>query len=164
MLKGMFVIVMSMLTLSIFAQNQEVPKPEFMNQPYGYLKNSSKLIPLAKETADIKAGIKMSYKFAGLSSNTEISVSSDISFLINAADASALTYITLYKLETTKKNRQVEVIALGVGKADTKEENVILYNIRQHAEDVYELVPAEELAKGEYAFITQLGSFTFSVE
>lgn len=165
MLKKSLIIVFSLVTFNLIGQTEDSPKPEFTDLPYAWVKESNELIQLSKETADMKAGMKMSYKYAGPSSEVKISGEKSFSFVVNSTMPATLTSMKLYKLEVKKKFRQVAVVAAGIGKVNMKDENAIDFNSKKISDDdVYEIVLSSKLEKGEYAFTNGMNSYTFSVE
>lgn len=164
MLKNVFAFVMILISWSVSAQ--DIPKPEFIDVPYVWIKGSSELIKLSKETPDTKMGIKPSYKFPGTSSATHIDGSKEYSFVINGnmSGNPLATSIKLYKLDVSKKNRQMVIVTMGIAKANTNTEGLIEVNMRKAADDVYELVLPGKLEKGEYAFTNMISYFTFSID
>ena len=167
MKKLLFLLLFSGLTLMVHAQNSEIPKPEFSEQPYLWLKKTNELIKLSKEKADMKTSLsmKVTYSFAGMTSQTVVEKSDGLSFLIITTMPVSLNSATLYKLEVKKKkSRFVEVASAGIGGMDMKDENAISMDYKKVGDDLYELVISEELTEGEYAFTNGMNSFTFTIQ
>ena len=151
-----------MSLLATLCYSQEIPKPEFTDIPYYWNKGSNELTMLSKETADIKAGMKMSYKYPGTESKTKINASK-ISFIVDSSNPGLLTALKIYKLTVKKKSREVAVVSAGIGKSNMRDENVIYFNSKNLNGNIYELVLSSELEKGEYTLTNGMNSFTFSV-
>lgn len=155
---------MSLFVALCFSQDKEVPKPEFTDVPYSWNKESNELIMFSKETADMKVGMKMSYKYSGAESKTKIELSGKISILIDSSNPNLLTAIKIYKLEVKKKSREVAIVSVGFGKANMRDENIIDFNSKNLKDNIYELVLSTQLDKGEYALTNGVNSFTFSIK
>ena len=155
---SLFIMVFS-ITMSV-AQNN--PKPEFIDVPYFWNKESNELTILSKETADIKPGLKVKYTFLGTESKTKINTSK-VSLIVNSTNAMMLTAMKIYKLTVMKKSREVEFASVGFGKVDIKDDNVIDFNSKNIEGNTYELVLSSELEKGEYVITNGMISYTFSV-
>ena len=155
----LFFVLILLVNLSY---SQEVPKPEFTDIPYFWNKGSNELLMLFKETADIKAGMKMSYKYSGAESKTKISTSK-ISLIIDSSNPALLTAMKIYKLTTKKKSREVVIVSTGFGKTNMRDENVIDFNSKNLDGSVYELIISSKLEKGEYTLTNGMNSYTFSI-
>lgn len=166
MYKKLFFLALSLISFNLFAQETNVPKPEFEELPYVWLKETNEIKPLAKETADAKMGLKVSYKFSGPSSSAKVPADKKVSFLLSStmSGAAALAPFKLYKLEQDKKSRKVAIVSMGIGKANNRDESLIDFNMKKVGDNLYEYVLSAPLEKGEYVFTNSMTYFTFSVE
>ncbi len=142
---------------------QEVPKPEFENLPYLWNKNSDKMTLLLKETVEVKAEDKTSYKFSGTESRTKISSSDNFSILIDTNNPTLLKAFKIYKLNVKGKSRQVTIITEGMKGDKMRDEYVIDYNIKNISGGIHELVISAQLEQGQYMLTNGMNTYTFSV-
>jgi hypothetical protein len=158
--------IFSLIFLSLFVTfsfAQETPKPEFVDLPYYWNKESNTLTTFSKETLKMKAfGMNMSYKYSGTESKTKIKSSNKISILINSSNSLYLSALKIYKLTVKKKTREVTVS--GLGSVTMSDENVIDFNSKNLEGNIYELVLSSQLDKGEYVVTNGMNSYTFSIE
>ncbi|CAA6829406.1 MAG: Unknown protein [uncultured Aureispira sp.] len=160
--------IFSLIFLSLFVTfsfAQETPKPEFVDLPYYWNKESNTLITFSKETLKMKVlGMKMLYKYSGTESKTKIKSSNKISILINSSNPLYLSALKIYKLTVKKKTREAIVVTTGLRTATMSDENVIDFNSKNLEGNIYELVLSSQLDKGEYVITNGMHSYTFSVE
>ncbi len=164
--------------LPVFASNStdSIPEPEYINQVYHYDKNQQKLFELEKSTAEMKAKIKLvgggmpAYTFEGAQSSTRIP-NGTLSFMVSVGNNMMMSdpssTITLYKLDAKKNKREAPMSNYGMGGSD----NTIDLKFKKTKSGAYEIVVAEKLEKGEYAFINmaqsqggKMTAYTFGVD
>lgn len=155
-------LIITLFLIVKLSYSQDIPKPEFNDVPYFWNKETNELIMLTKETADMKGGMKMSYKYPGSESKTKLSTSK-ISLIIDSSNPAILTAMKIYKLEVKKKSREVAVVSAGFGGANMRDENVIDFNSKNLEGNIYELVLSSKLDKGEYTLTNGMVSYTFSI-
>ncbi|WP_345948845.1 hypothetical protein ABDD95_18540 [Mucilaginibacter sp. PAMB04274] len=148
---------------------QEAVKPtlpafEMMNHIYHFNKASNSAAPLEKAAATMKTKMKLMgygganvmYVIDGTKANVRLLQTDTALFVINTGGAPA--EYTLYKLETTKKERQAitqKASGMGFGNNAANGGLTIPYNTIQLKSGLYQLTPATKLEKGEYFFATK---------
>ncbi len=160
----LFTLLFSLLTFSLFAQ--EIPSPEFDDIPYLWNKTSNELIMPTKVVSDMKlAGLKIVYKFKGITSETATPVVDKTSLLMSTSNTTLIPTMKIYELDVKKKHRQAEIMSAGYGGGSkTNTEGVIEFNSKKVGDNLYEVVLSKSLPAGEYAIVLGTYSYTFSVK
>jgi hypothetical protein len=152
----------------LFAQDETVPTPDFIDQPMLWDKTTNTLSKISKESYEMKGKIgKMLYIFDEPKSETRVAKGTDFSFLISSSNSTAISAAKLYLLETKKKRREVQAMQVKGYMSASIEQNSdveISFDLRKVNDDVYELVLSKKLEPGEYAFVIGMNGFTFGID
>ena len=144
------------------APPDSIPVPEFINLVYHYDKANNKLADLEKANAEmiikkkIVGGGSQAYSIEGNKSPVRLNETAQ-SFMITVTggvmSADPTSTLTLYKLESNKKNREAAMTAYG-GMSNGKGANkTVELKFKKIREGTYEMVVAGKLEKGEYGFV-----------
>ena len=165
-----FTIFLVAGSLCLCAQNSadSIPEPEFMNQVFA-LSNDRKLITLEKKDAEyvskMKAagfgGSKQMYEMSGAKSTVALS-NDNLMFVVSTAGGGSgfgmdpSSQFALMKFETKKDKRQALAAEYGgMKKPKGPGDNELGLNFKRIRDGVYGIVPAQNLEKGEYAFLNK---------
>lgn len=158
-MKGTIILLLTILPAILFGQEKEIPMPEFIDQPYVWLKDTNTLEKLSKEdTHSYSNGVKVYLKYEGAASETKINSNGEVSFLIRTKPNRVATGIQIYRLDVNKKNRTVVI-----SQQSKKTGNIIEYDVREVAKEVYELVVSSPIISGEYVIFVPTRSYSFSL-
>ena len=158
----LIILILALSSTSSFAQNENVPVPEFMNSIY--VINNDKLIQLENQDAklDIKVKNKIfsmsskgSYKLRNSKSNVRFSTNK-IKFIFEPSIMIDVDfYVKAVKLITDEKNNSRELIfdqtkmsIAGSSNSDLQNQN-IQFKYKKYKEK-YIILEIENLEKGEY--------------
>ena len=146
-----------------------VPDPAYINKVY-FLQTDS-LMPLEQVDAEMKqkskalgfGGNQMGYFMDGARSNMVVGGSAQKIFVVKMAGGmmggDPTMMIHLYRFESVKGGRQSLIMEQGGvfnrGKSKSNA-NEIALNVQKKKDDVFLLIPAENLKPGEYAFMNQM--------
>ena len=155
------VLMLSILCSTAFAQ--EIPKPEFMDQPYAYDGSTSALVQLERCASTISA------KMGGASWAICSTPSSEIvapagkktTFLISTGEPLLPSNLLLYHAVFKKGAREIDLKAT---KGASTSEAMVTCNVKKLGDDLYQLIPIEALSPGEYAFIGVGVAYAFRVD
>lgn len=168
---------------SVALGQNKILDPPFMNKVYLVEAAKDSLKQLAEETAmhSNKMAVfghgqsGMDYSMDGAQSTVRISLSDTAAFAVSISGMMAMDptmMFTLYRC-TVKGNKRVVTIS-GSASNDSKDQNIVMVNVKKIKDDVYELFPASKLEAGEYAFDNYMSSamsggksmqmFTFGVD
>jgi hypothetical protein len=143
------------------------PQPQFLNHIY-FLQQDS-LIALEQVSAEMKSktkalgfgGNETGYEMNGEKSPVRIKNVAGMRFAVklNTAMFDPSTMIKLYKFDSQKSGREAIVGAQG-GMFNKKKNsggaNEIACNVQKSGNDVYIIIPALKLEKGEYGFVNMM--------
>jgi hypothetical protein len=135
-------------------QAQDIPRPEFMDQPYAYDSATGSIVQLERCPVLMKAG--MQPVCDSMSSTSLVPGGKATSFLVVTGEPFAPSSMKLYRVTVKKGKRYWDF--------KRTNENEIICNVKKQGDDLYEIIPANALLPGEYAFVVSMSYFTFRVE
>lgn len=166
-MKKISLILLTLFVALQFNAQDVFPKPEYSNVLYVWNKKDNNLKETEKKNPNIKTGLggKFKYEVEGKSSNVKISSTKKPSFIYSSDMALLANNAKLYKVKVKKGKRMFEPVTLGIGKADM-DGDAMDFRTKKLEENTYELVPENDLEKGEYAVYGLLGNsiFLFSIQ
>ena len=162
MRKIMLSIICCMFGSIVLANVRDtLPEPEFVNEVYYYDKANTKLIPLEKAKAEMKAKMKImgggspAYAIGGVRSGTRIN-QGGASFIISVSASSmmdpAMT-ISLYRFEPRKGRREATMSQYSGSGGQQNGGNTVEIKFKKVKEGTFEIIVVGNLEQGEYGFI-----------
>lgn len=155
----------SLVTILLFNTSiaQEPPRPEFMDQPYAYDRDSGVVVQLERCKLEVKAKLASAGYVVSETPSSPVQApdGKKTTFLIATGEPLLPSSMRLYKLDVGRGRRTLDLKPL---KGENLAPKEMPCNVRKLSADLYEIVPISALAPGEYAFFAVGVAYAFKAE